>query len=72
MIQETLMGHERWRSSWYWYRSAPHQVAAINKLYAHILELPGGACLLAESAEWFQDYRGRDNLAPSFMHPEGQ
>jgi len=72
MIQEVLIGHEKWRQAWFWYRGSPHQQAAINKLYAHILELPGGACLLAETAEWFRDFRDRDKLVHSATHPEGQ
>jgi hypothetical protein len=72
MIQETLIGHDKWRDAWLWYRGAPHQQAAINKLYAHILELPGGSCLLSRSAEWFEDYRGRDKLLHSAMHTDGE
>jgi hypothetical protein len=72
MIQDTLMGHGTWRDAWLWYRGASHQEEAINQLYAHILELPGGACLLAENAEWFQHYRSRSHLVRSFLHPEGE
>jgi hypothetical protein len=71
MTQDTLIGHEKWRDAWLWYRGAPHQQAAINKLYAHILELPGGACLLAKHAEWFEDYRSKEKLLHDFMHPDG-
>lgn len=72
MIQDTLIGYEKWREAWLWFRNAPHQQAAVNKLYTQILELPGGACLLSQHAEWFEDYRGRDKLVHSAMHTEGQ
>lgn len=72
MPQKRLIDHEEWRDAWLWYRGAPHQQAAINKLYAHILELPGGFCLLSRNAEWLEDYRAKGKLVHDFMHPEGQ
>jgi hypothetical protein len=71
MIREVVMPPERWLAAALWYRGADHQRKAYLKLYAHLLELPGGACLLSENAEWFQDYRARDKLLHDFMHPEG-
>ena len=65
------MSPERWLDCVLWYRGSPHQRQAFLKLYAHLLELPGGACLLTENAEWFQAYRGRDKLVHDFMHPDG-
>jgi hypothetical protein len=72
MTEDHRISFETWMAAWYWYRGAPHQQAAINKLYAHILELPGGSCLLSRSAEWFEDYRVKDKLIHDFMHPEGE
>jgi hypothetical protein len=72
MIREVVITPERWLDAALWYRGAPHQRQAFLKLYAHLLELPGGACLLAETAEWFQDYRSRDQLVRSAMYTEGQ
>ena len=72
MIKDIVMPPERWLDCALWYKGAPHQRQAFLKLYAHLLELHGGACLLAENAEWFQDFRSRDKLVHSFIHPEGE
>jgi hypothetical protein len=71
MIKDILMSRQTWHDAWHWYRSAPHQQQAIDLLFDHITELPGGACLLTEEAEWFQAYRVREKLIHDFMHPEG-
>ena len=72
MIEDLLLTREKWRNAWFWFRHAPHQEDAVNQLYDHILELPGGACLLAENAEWFQTYRQTPKLVHSASHCEGQ
>jgi hypothetical protein len=72
MLNDKRISLKRWRDAWYWYRNAPHQQDAVNQLYAHIYELPGGACLLHEDAEWFQRFSKRDKLIQDFMHPEGE
>lgn len=72
MIKDIVMPPERWLDCALWYRGAPHQRQAFLKLYAHLLELQGGACLLTENAEWFQDYRAKDKLVHSAMHTEGE
>ena len=72
MIQDTLIGYEKWREAWFWFRNAPHQQKAVNRLYAEILELPGGACLLSKHAQWFEEYRAKNKLVKDFMHFEGE
>jgi hypothetical protein len=70
MIQ--VMAKTKWRMAWFWYRHAPHQEEAIDLLFDHIAELPGGALLLTEHSEWFQKYRQTPKLVHSATHPEGQ
>jgi hypothetical protein len=70
MIQETLIGHDKWRAAWHWYRDAPHQQDAITKLYVAIWE--ADPCLLSEHSEWFLRYRDRDKLVHSAMHTDGE
>ena len=69
-IEEHRISPETWRAAWYWYRNAPHQQDAVNKLYVAIWE--ADPCLLSEHSEWFQRYRDRDKLVHSFAHPEGE
>lgn len=69
-MEEGRISPETWRAAWYWYRDAPHQVDAVNKLYVAIWE--ADPCLLSEHSEWFQRYRNRDKLVHSFLHPDGE
>jgi hypothetical protein len=70
MIDDHLIGKEKWLDAWLWYRGAKHQKEAVFKLYQHIKE--ADPCLLQENAEWLLDYRSRDKLVKSFMAPEGE
>ena len=72
MIEEVVMSPQRWRDAWLWYRGSPHQSDAVDLLYLHLRQLPGGDCLLSESAEWFRAYRDRDKLLHSAMFTEGE
>ena len=70
MIQDVLITPDKWRDVFRWWRGAPHQEAAIIKLYRHIKETD--PCLLSVNAEWFVEYQSRDKLVHSFMHPDGE
>lgn len=72
MIQDQLIDIETWCNAFLYYRGEHHQKLGIVKLYAHIFELPGGPLILSRHAEWFEEYRNRDKLVKSFMHPEGE
>jgi hypothetical protein len=70
VIDDHRISPETWRAAWHWYRGAPHQVDAVNKLYVAIWE--SDPCLLSEHSEWFQRFRDRDKLVKSAMFTEGQ
>jgi len=71
-MRRRMLPLQTWCDAWHWYRSAPHQQLAVERLYEEIAALPGGVQLLSEHAGWFQQYRGRTRLVHDFMHPEGE
>lgn len=69
-MEEHRISPQRFRDAWYWYRNAPHQMDAVNRLYVAIWE--ADPCLLSEHADWFQRFTERPKLVKSALNCEGE
>lgn len=60
-IEEVQFTDQRWLQFWDNYKGLDHQIKAITKLGKQIRQ--ADPCLLAEAADWVQDYRAQQQAA---------